>query len=160
MFLTTGRGNDLSEERQLTPLSVRMKEAAKRRGLTADQIADELKFSSSTVRHYWTARSEPSIATLERYAAICGVSLYWLVTGLPDQRDVVTRLSQMLTAFRTAVIAGEAPLSAWERLPEPEKRALANVILLRVVCRFERRPAGVAWPRWVEAVELQPWCGK
>jgi len=106
----------LSEERHLTPLSIRLKEAKRVRSLTADLIAEALDCSPSTVRHWWTARSEPSFDTLERYAGLCGVSAYWLITGKPDQQDVVARLYKALGEFRVAVTAGEAPLAAWERI--------------------------------------------
>jgi transcriptional regulator with XRE-family HTH domain len=116
MDITSSLGVALSEERHLTPLSIRLKEAKQLRGLTADRIAELLDCSPSTVRHWWTARSEPSFDTLERYAELCGVSAYWLITGKPDQQDVVARLYKAMGEFRTAVTAGEQPLAAWERI--------------------------------------------
>lgn len=106
----------MSRERQLTPLSIRLKEASRIAGLTADQIAVNLDCSSSTVRHWWTARSAPTFDTLERYAEVCGVSAYWLITGRPDQGDVLVRLQGALTAFRAAVVRGESALEVWERI--------------------------------------------
>lgn len=85
------------------------------RGVSAEWVAEQLGCSDSTVRHWWTARSAPSFDTLERYADLCGVSAYWLITGKPDQQDVVSRLYRMLEAFRAAVVAGEGPVAAWER---------------------------------------------
>ena len=105
----------MSKQRQLTPLSVRLKEASRIRGVSAEWLADQLGCSDSTVRHWWTARSAPSFDTLERYADLCGVSAYWLITGKPDQEDVVARLYRTLEAFREAVRAGESPVAAWEQ---------------------------------------------
>lgn len=105
----------MSKARQLTPLSVRLKEASRIRGVTAEWLAERLECSDSTVRHWWTARSAPSFDTLERYAELCGVSAYWLITGKPDQEDVVARLYRMLETFREAVRGGESPVAAWEQ---------------------------------------------
>jgi hypothetical protein len=70
---------------------------------------------------------------MERYAHVCGVSAYWLITGKPDQQDVMARLQRALSDFRGAVLSGEHPLSAWERilgrtdvLTEDEKRQLSG----------------------------------
>lgn len=102
------QGVGVSQKRQLTPLSLRLKAARKTRELTADRIAEALDCSPSTVRHWWTARSEPSFETLDRYAELCGVSSYWLITGKPDEQAGVTDLLGELVDAYAAGTLGEA----------------------------------------------------
>lgn len=94
----------------------RLKETAKRRGLTSGAVGEALGVEDGTVRGWWRGYSEPSYEKLVAYADLVGSSVSYLLTGREDMGAVLVRLQAALTEFRAAVIAGEAPLAAWERI--------------------------------------------
>ena len=71
----------------------RMRKALRYAGVGVQEIADYLDVDRSTVSNWLGVRIIPSVQTLRLWAARCGVSYPWLVTGDKDADDDLIRLT-------------------------------------------------------------------
>ncbi len=76
-------------------LGARIAALRKELGWNQAELANRLKISSSAVGMYEQGRREPSADTLVAMARVLGVSVDYLLTGIPEAREV-TALDDML----------------------------------------------------------------
>lgn len=57
--------------------SERFREAARKAGLTSEEIARRMGVVGGTVRQWWCGQNEPGMASLQKYAAITGFPIGW-----------------------------------------------------------------------------------
>lgn len=57
----------------VTPLSVRLRDALAKSGISHKALADQLEVGRSTVTHWVSGRAEPSIEAVEQIARVLGV---------------------------------------------------------------------------------------
>lgn len=91
-----------------TPLSHRLKETAKATGLSAERIAATLGKTPGAVRHWWSARNEPSFDDLEAYGRLVERSAYYLLTGQDDQGSVSQAAAKQVQKSLATMMSGGA----------------------------------------------------
>lgn len=146
--------------RMTTGVAARLKEAARKAGMTADQVAEAMNMSPAAIRHWWTARNNPSIDQVDMYAAVTGTSAWWLWMGKEDPAHLYERIAQKLDLFREevfggsweAVIGDEGPGptlrerlaadagAAWLELSDEDRRSIVEFV--HYVAQFRRLQTG------------------
>lgn len=155
MFNKQGDTEKPTKRRPKTPLAERLDAAATAVGATNEDIAADLGVTAGAVGHWRKGRNEPDIATIQAYARRVRQSDYYLLTGRPDPAWLLAQIPAALDEFKAAVLAGEEPITAWERIlarddvltDEQRDQLIANAAGLR---EYLASPAGAAWGRLSE----------
>jgi transcriptional regulator with XRE-family HTH domain len=114
------KGKEVKEKGRRTDLGDRLRKSAQQAGLSSDSIAEALGITGAAVRKWWLGDNEPSVGMLQRYADICEVSPYWLMTGNEDPSRLISILYAVRRLWRAAVARGEDASSALARILEDE----------------------------------------
>ena len=72
-------------------LAVKIKALRKTRGLTQQQLADNLGVQRATISNYEIGRRSPHIKELEKIAEVLGVDLSYFGVGGSDMYDLIAR---------------------------------------------------------------------
>jgi transcriptional regulator with XRE-family HTH domain len=104
-----------SSKKAKPPLAQRLKRAAQGAGFTSESLSERLGVTPGAVRSWWTGRNEPSVETLKDYAAVCRVSIHYLITGDEPVPPVGT-LQEWQLQFANLVRQGMDPAEAIDRI--------------------------------------------
>lgn len=99
-----------------TPLSRRLDEAAKRSGLTNEQISERLGMTAANINHWRKGRHRPDVEQIQKFAQAVGASDYYLLTGRQDPADLVRAYQVARQRWQQAVAGGQDAAEAWETI--------------------------------------------
>lgn len=95
-------------------LGARLKETAKRVGLTAPELGKRLDRSATQVYNWWNDTSVPAPQVLLAYSKLVGVKLEHLIPDTEPVRGVYESPAAVLYEWLRRVNAGEDPAEALE----------------------------------------------
>jgi transcriptional regulator with XRE-family HTH domain len=86
-FLSNTENGQVEKSKKVENFSERLRWARIRRGFNQEQLAKELGFSKGAVGNWESDANIPTPGTLRKIADLLGVSVDYLLTGVPDLRE-------------------------------------------------------------------------